>query len=450
MDLLITILLAVAIVLLFIVLIVLFKSRKSDNSNETNDFLRNLEVGQERLDTKIEMITQQSAQSRTQTHEFQKEMREETKEGLREMMQGMQRIEKANIDAQRTTFETLNRSLDAMAQRSIEQSDSQTRRIQNAVAQMSESNEKKLEEMRMTVDEKLTATLTTRLDSSFKTVAGQLENLHQSLGEMKELSTGVTDNVKSLNQVLTNVKARGTWAEVQLENILEQTIPSHMYTKNAAIRPKSQKRVEFAIHIPESGDDSGKYTLLPIDAKFPMEDYIRLSSAAEESDSKAMEEARKALEASILREARNIREYIYVPLTTPFAIMYLATEGLYAEIAASRSGIIEKMMSEYNVMVAGPSTITALLNSLSIGFRAVTINEKANEIHKLLEAIKGQYQKFEGLLTKAKQKVNEAGKALDDAQFRNTQIHKKLRGVDEMGLSESEMMLELDEADEDI
>ena len=304
---------------------------------------------------------------------------------------------------------------------------------------MQESNEKKLEEMRATVDEKLTSTLTTRLDSSFKTVSEQLEKLYKSLGEMQTLSSGVTENVSALNRVLTNVKARGTWAEVQLQGILDQTIPG-MYETNVATVPNSAERVEFAIKIPSS-EKGVKDILLPLDSKFPMEDYIRLNSAADSADAEALKEARKALEKRILNEAKDVSKYIHIPNTTPFAIMYLATEGLYAEIASSRTGLPEKIQKDYNVMIAGPSTITALLNSLSMGFKTVAINEKANEVRELLSAVKTQYDKFDGLLLKARKKIDEAGKTIDDAQSRNNLIQKKLRTVEALDSASAEKLL---------
>lgn len=208
-----------------------------------------------------------------------------------------------------------------------------------SITKLQQSNEKKLDEMRQTVDEKLNDTLTKRLDSSFKTVSEQLENLYKSLGEMKELSAGVTTNVTSLNRILTNVKARGTWAEVQLESILDQTIPG-MYDKNVATKPGSLARVEFAVKIP-SGEDSSKFAYLPIDSKFPMEDYARLCEAADAADATALDAARKALETRIKDEAKAIKNYINEPATTPFAIMYLATEGLYAEVTSSKNGLVE-------------------------------------------------------------------------------------------------------------
>ena len=216
-----------------------------------------------------------------------------------------------------------------------------------------------------------------------------------------------------------------------------------MYETNFVCVPGSKDRVEFAVHIPSG--ESGKMTYLPIDSKFPMEDYVRLCSAADSADAEALAAARKALEARVLSEAKTITKYINVPLTTPFAIMYLATEGLYAEIASSRSGIAEKIRSEFNVMIAGPTTVTALLNSLSLGFRAVAINEKANEVRILLAAAKVQYDKFGIVLQKARQKIDEAGKSLDEAGKRNEIIRKKLRGVEEIDGGDADEILGLEE-----
>lgn len=329
----------------------------------------------------------------------------------------------------------------------LEQSQKQNIALTEAVDKMRESNEKKLEQMRLTVDEKLNETLSKRLDSSFRTVSDRLENVYKSLGEMKELSNGVTANVTTLNRVLTNVKARGTWAEVQLGAILDQTIPG-MYETNFVCVPNSKDRVEFAVRIPSS--DGEKTTYLPIDSKFPMEDYVRLCDAADSADPEALAAARKALEARVLSEAKTITKYINVPLTTPFAIMYLATEGLYAEITSSRSGIAEKIQSEFNVMIAGPSTVTALLNSLSLGFRAVAINEKANEVRLLLAAAKVQYDKFGVVLHKARQKIDEAGKSLDEADKRNETIRKKLKNIEEIDGMKAEEILNLEEINSDI
>lgn len=311
--------------------------------------------------------------------------------------------------------------------------DSQTKRVGEFMSSMQQSNEKKLDEMRKTVDEKLTETLNTRLTASFKTVSQQLENVYKSLGEMQKLSTGVTESVQGLNRVLTNVKSRGTWAEVQLGNILDETIPG-MYEKNVKTNPKYNGQVEFAVKIPSEQGDS--VTWLPIDSKFPMEDYVRLSTAAEAGDAQGLEAARKALETRVRDEAKTVKQYISSPETTPFAILYLATEGLYAEIISSPTGIAEKLQND-GIMIAGPSTVTALLNSLALGFRTIAINKKATEVWKVLGAAKMQYEKFGALLQKARKKVDEAGKVLDEAGDRNRIIQKNLRNVETLDAPES-------------
>lgn len=351
-------------------------------------------------------------------------------EQMKYLSKQMQSLTEKNYEQQIRLIETLN-----------ENAEKQTRLTGEAISSMQKSNEEKLELMRKTVDEKLTETLNQRLNASFKTVSEQLSNVYKSLGEMKELSSGVTDNVKGLNRVLTNVKARGTWAEVQLGNILDQTIPN-MYETNVQTNPKYNGRVEFAVKIPNS--ENSTFTYLPIDSKFPMEDYARLSAAAEIGDTEALEKAKKALETRIKDEAKLIKQYISSPETTPFAIMYLATEGLYAEITASRTGVAEKLQAE-GIMIAGPSTITALLNSLAMGFRTIAINEKANEVWKILGAAKTQYEKFGDLLAKARKKIDDAGKALDEADHRNDIIQKNLRKVETLNLSDSADILGIEE-----
>ena len=306
------------------------------------------------------------------------------------------------------------------------QSDSQTRRLGAFMAEMQKSNEQKLDQMRQTVDEKLTGTLNTRLNASFQTVSQQLESVYKSLGEMQKLSSGVTESVNGLNRVLTNVKSRGTWAEVQLGNILDQTVPS-MYDTNVATNPKYNGRVEFAVRIP-AADGSG-HAWLPIDSKFPMEDYARLTAAAQAGDRQGMESAQKALEQRVRDEAKLVRQYISAPETTPFAVLYLATEGLYAQILGSRSGLAEKLQQQ-GILLAGPTTVTALLNALAMGFRTLAINRKATEVWQVLGAAKMQYEKFGDLLQKARKKVDEAGKVLDEADHRNDIIQKHLRRVE--------------------
>lgn len=393
------ILLAVLGIIMILLIVLIVRKPKSDNSIALLE--QKIDINAKQTDEKIEKLSAQ-----------------------------MKNLTDKNYEQQIRLIETLNNN-----------ADKQTKITGDAISSMQKSNEEKLELMRKTVDEKLTETLNKRLNASFQTVSEQLSNVYKSLGEMKELSAGVTDNVKGLNRVLTNVKSRGTWAEVQLGNILDQTIPN-MYDTNVQTNPKYNGRVEFAIRIPNQ--EGGGYTYLPVDSKFPMEDYARLSSAAESGDLEGLEKAKKALEARIKDEAKLIRQYISSPETTPFAIMYLATEGLYAEITASKTGIAEKLQKD-GIMIAGPSTITALLNSLAMGFRTMAINEKANEVWKVLGAAKTQYDKFGDLLAKARKKVDEAGKVLDEADHRNAIIQKNLRKVETLDSTDATQVLGIEE-----
>lgn len=354
----------------------------------------------------------------------------QTDETLRNVSIQMQALTEKNYEQ----MLKINESLSTNAEK-------QSQKIGEAITGMQQSNEKKLDEMRNTVNEKLDETLNRRISSSFKTVSEQLTLVYQSLGEMKTLSAGVTDNVKDLNRVLTNVKARGTWAEVQLGNILDETIPG-MYETNVQTNPAYNGRVEFAVKIPNAQTDDIAY--LPIDSKFPMEDYIRLCTASEQGNQAATETARKDLERRIKDEAKQIKQYVSSPATTPFAIMYLATEGLYAEIASGKSALVEQLQSQ-GIMIAGPSTITALLNSLAMGFRTMAINKKATEVWKILGAAKTQYNKFGDLLAKARKKVEDAGKALDEADHRNNIIQKNLRNVEQLESTSANDILGLEE-----
>lgn len=446
------IILALCIINLTVITVVLLSLKKLGTSSQDfrklEDSIDKIEKQFVSLNSGFNIITKQFSdelqRNRAELSQNQKNMREEMGESLKTINSVLEKMTKESFEHTVKLSNTLSSSLNTIRENNAQQIERQNRIVSESISKMQESNEKKLDQMRETVDEKLNATLTTRLDSSFKTVSQQLENVYKSLGEMKELSTGVTDNVTSLNRVLTNVKARGTWAEVQLESILDQTIPN-MFDKNVATNPKSIDRVEFAVRIP-SGENN-EIIYLPIDSKFPMEDYIRLTQAADKADAEATVAARKMLENSVTAQAKSIAKYINIPKTTPFAIMYLATEGLYAEIASSKSGIQEKLHSNYNIMIAGPSTITALLNSLSMGFKAVAINEKASEVRNLLAAAKTQYDKFGNLLEKAKKKVDEAGKALGEAQDRNRIINKKLKNIEAIDYTDSNQILGIESSD---
>lgn len=406
------------IILIFVILTTVFSllafvsARKGSKPAENN----NNAVLESKIDTLSSTVSNEMAHNR-----------QENMQMMNNIGTKISDMSEKNLNMQHKITSSVNESLAEIRNANAQQNEKIIATLNSSVEKMTEKNEKKLEEMRATVDEKLTSTLTTRLDSSFKTVSEQLEKLYSSLGEMKELSGGITQNVSSLNRVLTNVKARGTWAEYLLEGILDQTVPN-MYVKN--FKPEGSKDfVEFAVKLP-SGDDSKKITYLPIDSKFPMEDYARLCAAADSADALAVAETRKALEKRVLDEARTVAKYISVPETTPFAIMYLATEGLYAEIASSKSGLFEKIQNEYSVMIAGPTTVTALLNSVAMGLRTMAVNEKANEIKELLGAIKKQYETFDTVLSKVRKKIDEAGTSLDEATKRNELIQKKLKNID--------------------
>ncbi len=403
----------VACVLLAVVIALLISLKRKDSG----DITASLAQGREETEKALNKIREETSRSA-------RDSREELSRSLDKVETKLGAMTRENYDSRIELAEKIGASLGEIGRTNAEQSERQSRFIIQSILKLQESNEKKLEEMRVTVDEKLNETLTSRLNTSFKTVSDQLENVYKSLGEMKELSAGVTANVTALNKVLTNVKARGTWAESQLESLLDQTIPG-MYVKNFSPKNNAEK-VEFAVKLP--GDD-GSCIYLPIDSKFPMEDYARLCEAGANGDTAALDAARRALEERVLAEAREITKYINVPVTTPFAVMYLATEGLYAEIISSKTGLAEKLQQK-NIMVAGPTTVTALLNSFAMGFKAIAINEKADEVRLLLGAARAQYDKFGDVLEKARKKIEEAGRSLEDAQKRNDIIQKKLKGVE--------------------
>lgn len=426
MDSIISIVNLVLIILLIIIsACVLFILTKKKNNKEYTELLQR----QQETEKSIERMWQNMSQS------FRAEFSASRQENLE-----LQRAQRQELQS---TMNDMSVRLNKLTRDNYEFNLKVTELISTKLTDLQTSNEKKLEQMRMTVDEKLNETLTKRLDSSFKAVSEQLENVYKSLGEMKILSSGVTDNVASLNRILTNVKARGTWAEVQLEGLLNETIPG-MFDRNVMTNPASRNIVEFAVRIP-SGDDRNVITYLPIDSKFPVEAYIRLCDAADRGDSVAVEFERKSLETTVLNQAKEVKKYINEPDTTPFAIMYLATEGLYSEIISSRNGIAERCQTDFGVMIAGPSTITALLNSLSVGFRAMAINEKAKEVRTLLAAAKVQYDKFGIVLDKARKKIDEAGRSLEEAQDRNRIIQKKLKGVEAIDADAATDLLGLEE-----
>jgi DNA recombination protein RmuC len=299
--------------------------------------------------------------------------------------------------------------------------------IENQLQLMQKGNNERLEKMRETVDEKLQSTLDRRLGESFKMVSDRLEQVHKGLGEMQTLASGVGD----LKKVLTNVKTRGTWGEVQLGNLLEQIMTSSQYEKNVAVKKRSAERVEFAIKLP-NGPDENTPLWLPIDAKFPVEDYQRLIAARDIADLPLIESIGKDLVNRIKSEAKDIRDkYIAPPETTDFGILYLPTEGLYAEIT-QRPGLQELLQRDYRVMVAGPNTVAALLNSLQMGFRTLAIEQRSSEVWQILGSVKQEFGKFGEMLEKTHKKLQEASNTIESAATKSRTIERKLDKVQDL------------------
>ena len=300
-------------------------------------------------------------------------------------------------------------------------------------------NARKLDEMRATVDEKLQATLESRLGESFKLVSDRLEQVHRGLGEMQSLAAGVGD----LKRVLTNVKSRGTWGEVQLGALLADLLRADQYAQNVATRPGSDKRVEYAVRFPGRSDD-GAPCWLPIDCKFPLEAWQRLQDAIERADAEAVEASRRTLEQFFKAQAREIRDkYVAPPHTTDFAILFVPTEGLFAE-AVARPGLADALQRDFRVSLAGPTTLAAMLNSLQLGFRTLAIEKRSTEVWRVLGAVKTEFDKFGDILAKTQKKLREASDSIDKARGKSTTIARKLRDVEALPLADSEQLLGAD------
>jgi DNA recombination protein RmuC len=295
--------------------------------------------------------------------------------------------------------------------------------VEQQLGRIQQDNSAKLEQMRQTVDEKLHATLEKRLSESFKQVSDRLEMVHKGLGEMQTLAAGVGD----LKRVLSNVKTRGVFGEAQLAALLEQVMAPEQYEKNVATRPGSRERVEFAIKLPGSGDAP---VLLPIDAKFPQEDYQRLQAAQEAGDLLAAELAGKALEARVKLEARSIAEkYVEPPHTTDFALLYLPFEGLFAEVLR-RPGLFDYIQREWRVTICGPTNLLAYLNSLQMGFRTLAIQQRSSEVWKVLGTVKSEFGRFAEVLANTKRQLQTVANTIDQAEVRTRQIERKLKDVE--------------------
>lgn len=332
--------------------------------------------------------------------------------------------------------ELLTSQLHQMLQSNTEGLEALRQSVETKLSSIQTDNNHKLEQMRQTVDEKLHSTLEQRLGESFKLVSERLEQVHNGLGEMRTLASGVGD----LKKVLSNVKIRGTWGEVQLGALLEQMLSPEQYAKNVATRPDSAERVDFAIKLP-GRDADGSTVWLPIDAKFPSEDHQKLLAAQEAGDLAAMEEAAKALENRIKAEAKSIRDkYLQPPYTTDFGLLFLATEGLYAE-AIRRPGLFDWLQRECRVTLVSPTTLTAILNSLQMGFRTLAIEKRSSEVWMVLGAVKTEFGKFGDVLAKTKKKLDEARNTIDAAEIRTRAIDRQLRQVEALPKEESSLLL---------
>ncbi len=327
---------------------------------------------------------------------------------------------------------TLKRFSDSFGQRMLEVRAT----LETKIRDLQTDNGARLEEMRKTVDEKLHATLETRLTESFRQVSERLEKVHQGLGEMQQLAIGVGD----LKRVLTNVKTRGTWGEVQLEMLLEQVLTVDQYAKNVETIPGSGARVEFAIKLPGASDD-GAPVWLPIDAKFPKEQYERLVEAAERADADGVLLAGRELERAVRGEAKTICEkYLSPPLTTDFAILFLPTEGLYAEVMR-RPGLADDLQRTLRVSIAGPSTLSAILNSLQMGFRTLALEKRSSEVWQVLGAVKTEFGKFGTVLSNTRLTLEKAAKSIENAEVRSRQMARKLKSVEALPSETAELML---------
>ncbi len=339
-------------------------------------------------------------------------------------------------DAMKRFSDTLSQTLATLTESNAKRMAEVRATLEEKIRELQSDNARKLEEMRQTVDEKLHATLEQRLGESFRQVSERLEKVHQGLGEMQQLAMGVGD----LKRVLTNVKTRGTWGEVQLEMLLEQMMTPEQYAKNVETVPGSGAIVEFAIRLPGSGDDLHP-VWLPVDAKFPKEQYERLMEASECADAEGVAVAGKELERAIRLQAKTIADkYLAPPHTTDFALLFLPTEGLYAEVMR-RPGLADEMQRTHRISIAGPSTLSALLNSLQMGFRTLALEKRSSEVWEILGAVKTEFARFGDVLDATKKVLERAARNIDDAQTRTRQMSRKLKKVEALPAERAQELL---------
>ena len=427
----------VAIVLLQVIAL-LRGSRRGDDDVRLRVLQETQEKGLERLERELR---EELARSRREDAEEAFRDREERAQSATLLGQAVTTQVAQFGTAQSERLESFARELNRFSLGLDERFERLRISVEGRLAAIQADNASKLEEMRRTVDEKLHATLEQRLGESFKLVSDRLEQVHRGLGEMQSLAAGVGD----LKRVVSNVKTRGTWGEVQLAALLEQLLTADQFAANVATRPDSGERVDFAIRLPGKGD--GAVVWLPIDAKFPVEDYQRLIDAQERGELGVVDEASKAIEVRLKAEARSIHEkYVAPPHTTDFALLYLPTEGLYAE-ALRRPGLADTLQREWRVSLAGPTTLAALLNSLQMGFRTLAIEQRSAEVWAVLGAVKSEFGKFGEALAHTRKKLDEASNSISKAETRTRQLSRKLSEVEALPASDVERLVGLVELD---
>jgi DNA recombination protein RmuC len=395
-------------------------------------------ANEQKLEAVRETVERKLGQVQSDAQQQAAQSREETARTLKQFgdLVSGRMMEIASL--QKTQLETFAESLNKLAASNDQKLEQMRLTLEGKLKEIQQDNSVKLEQMRATVDEKLHATLEQRLGESFRLVSDRLEAVHKGLGEMQKLASGVGD----LKKVLTNIKTRGGWGEIQLGNLLEQLMTPEQYDASVCTNPNSSERVDFAIKLPGRDDDQGHPVWLPIDAKFPQEDYQRLLEAQDQGNPASAEEASRALEVRLRLEARKVQEkYVNPPHTTDFAILFLPTEGLFAEILR-RPGLCESLQREFRVMIMGPTTLGAMLNSLQMGFRTLAIQKRSSEVWAVLGAVKAEFGKFGGVLEKVKKKLQEASNTVDKASTRSRVLENKLRKVQELPSGEPTRLLE--------
>jgi DNA recombination protein RmuC len=413
-----------------------FNDRLLGFDNKLINLNHQLSLLEKSLERQERIFQEEIARNREEGNTNSRLAREELSQSLKNFNESVlsRMTEIANLE--RSQLDIFARQMNNLSQTNEQKLEQLRKTVEDRLQLLQQDNAQKLELMRATVDEKLTSTLEQRLGESFKLVSDRLELVHKGLGEMQSLAAGVGD----LKKVLSNVKTRGIWGEIQLGNLLEQVLTPDQYTINVITKPGSNDRVEYAIKLPaKDGNDGIVY--LPIDAKFPMEDYERLLEAQDQVNLPRIEEMSKALENRIKAEAKSIREkYIDPPHTTDFGILFLPIEGLYAEILR-RPGLCEMIQREYKVVITGPTTLAALLNSLQMGFRTLAIEKRSSEVWNLLGAVKTEFGKFVEILEKTQKKLQEASHTIETATRKSRTIERKLKNVQTLPVEETTALL---------